>query len=75
MKQAEYTTEAGSVPDSLSHGLQNVQSLHPLDFDMYPGAHQVWHFPVRQGAAALNVIAVFLEDRGQLPLAVYAFAL
>lgn len=70
MEQAWSTAEAGSVPDSLGHGFRDVQPLHPLDFDIYPGqAHQVRHFPVRQGAATLNVIAVFPEDRGQLPLA------
>ena len=65
-----------SVPDGLGHCLGYVQPLHPLDFHMDAGeAGQVRLLPVALRAARLHVVAVGLEDVGQLDLTGPAFAL
>lgn len=68
--------EAFSVPDGLGHCLGYVQPFHPLALDMDPGeAGQVRLCPIVLGAARLHVVAVRLEDVGQLDLSSPALTL
>ena len=68
--------ESLGVPLGLVHCFGYIQPLHALDLDMDAGeAGQVRHFPEALGAASLDLIAVFPEDRGKLPLTISSFAL
>ena len=68
--------EAFSVPDGLCHCLGYVQPFHPLALDMDPGeTGQVRDLSKALSAARLHVVAVRLEDVGQLDLSGPALAL
>lgn len=68
--------ESLRVPHSLCHSLSYIQLLHTLGLNVDTRQpSQIGNRPIAERTAPLNIVAMFMEQGGKLPLAVRSFSL